>query len=350
MVNWDLILETIESEKCVLVLGPEIRQNENGIPINEELYQFLDIKNNSNILKFYENDELFLFADGMSKSMVYYNIKKFINSTSISDIYSKISQLPFHLFISINNDLFLCNAFKSNNLESNFAFYNKNLLSPNVEPPTKIKPLIYNIMGCIEHEESIILDYDDLLEFLFSVLGTKPLPLELKNCLQNTSNFIFLGFSFEMKFLQILLKLLNFNMKHKIKFSFSKELPSGVKTFYIDQFKISFISGGVDSFINELYSKYHTTGKLRKPISINLNLHDKIEEMISQNRLKEALNEMKLYFRKNDESEYNMIIILQSRLNALEDKTNAGMIEYAEAEIERNKLRAAVIASVNKIK
>ena len=196
MINWDLILDTIETEKCVLILGPEIRQNADGQNINSEFFNSIKINKNPYILKFYENDELFLFPDGMSKTMFYYDVKKNLYNSTVSDIYDKISKLPFHLFLSVNNDLFLPKAFDSNNLNYNFSFYNKNQVSVDVKTPSKHKPLIYNLMGDIDLEESIILDYDDLLEFLFSVLGTKPLPLELKNSLQNASNFIFLGFIF----------------------------------------------------------------------------------------------------------------------------------------------------------
>ena len=80
-------------------------------------------------------------------------------------------------------------------------------------------------------------------------------------------------------------------MKHKIKFAFNKEHAPDVKTFYIDQFKINFIDGETDNFINELYLKYEESEKLRKPVNINLNLQEKIEELIAENQLNEALNE-----------------------------------------------------------
>ena len=349
MINWDLILDTIETEKCVLILGPEIRQNADGQNINSEFFNSIKINKNPYILKFYENDELFLFPDGMSKTMFYYDVKKNLYNSTVSDIYDKISKLPFHLFLSVNNDLFLPKAFDSNNLNYNFSFYNKNQVSVDVKTPSKHKPLIYNLMGDIDLEESIILDYDDLLEFLFSVLGTKPLPLELKNSLQNASNFIFLGFSFEMKFFQILLKLLNFNMKQKIKFSFNKEHAEGIKTFYIDEFKINFIDGQLESFINELYTKCKENGSLRTPINKSHTLKGKIEELISKNQLNKALDELKAYFEKHNENEHNTIIILLSRLKALDDKINTGVIEYKDIELERNKIRAAILASITKI-
>jgi len=349
MINWDLILDTIESEKCVLILGPEIRKNATGKLINSEFYDSLKVQENPYILKFYKNDELFLFPDGMSKTMFYYDVKKSLHNSSVSNLYHKISRLPFHLFLSANNDLFLSDAFDSNNFSYNFNFYNKNQVAVDVKTPSKHKPLIYNLMGCIDHEESIILDYDDLLEFLFSVLGTKPLPLELKNSLQDASNFIFLGFSFEMKFFQIILKLLNFNMKRKIKFAFNKEHAESVKTFYTDQFKINFVDGQLENFVDGLYTKFEEKGSLRNPVNKTDTLRGKIEELISQNQLSKALDELKSFFEKHNENEHNTIIILLSRLRALDDKINTGVIEYKEIELERNKLRAAILASINKI-
>jgi len=347
-INWKFILNTIKSEKCVLLLGPEII-SQSGKTLNKLLTEYLDIKVNKNILAYYEKDELFLFKDGMSKTMTYYEIKDFYSQKFADDIYEKIAQLPFNLIVSITPDFILTNTFKKLNLEHNFSFYNKNQNPRDIETPTKDIPLIYNLFGSLEQEESLILTHDDLFDFIFASMGSMGLPKELRNSLNNADNFIFLGFTFEKWYLQIILRLLN-PKKEKYKFALNKEQTSETKSFYIEQFKVNFSEIEPVDFLNELFEKCKEQNILRNTGEVQASVSVQIASLVEKDEIEKAINKLKSFFEEKDQDMFNMTIGILSSFNRLKRKITSGIIDEKESTLEMNKIRHSILEMNNDVK
>ena len=79
-VNWEYIIDTIKSDKCVLVLGPEVAVNHEGVPLHSALEDYLGVQENDDIL-YFNTDEFLLFRDETAKFPTYLNIQKFYNQT-----------------------------------------------------------------------------------------------------------------------------------------------------------------------------------------------------------------------------------------------------------------------------
>ena len=102
IIFWDVILDTIESEKCVLFIGPEIFAPSPEIRLSNKLADFLEVEKDEGV-RFYD-DDLFYFKEPEKKTITYYKIKQFYNQRfeDTEDILRKIAQIPFHYIISIN--------------------------------------------------------------------------------------------------------------------------------------------------------------------------------------------------------------------------------------------------------
>ena len=122
----------------------------------------------------------------------------------------KILEIPFPLVISLNPDTFLFDI-ATTNFEHRFNFRHfrfngeqsddTHLLAPDV-------PLIYNLLGSLEEDESIVLDYDDLFRFIQTTIGLRGLPDKVRIKLREANSFLFLGFDFEKWYAQLLLQML----------------------------------------------------------------------------------------------------------------------------------------------
>jgi len=358
--NWDLILDTIEDEKCILLLGPEICVTDNGQPFEKALLEHLNIQENEDILTYYDKDYdtyntdgLFLFKDGVAKTKSYYKIKEFFRQGSACDIYTKIAQIPFHLIISTTPDLFLLESFKKNKIRHAFSFYDKTTNPKKLRTPTQNTPLLYNLFGSIEKEESLILTHDDLFDFLLAIFGSNKLPTELNNSLQNAKNFIFLGFKFDKWYVQLLLRLLHL---HQAKYGFvpyasNREKNPAIEPLCINQFKIEFVDDKCNEFINNLFKRCENKGILRKFGESEKTVSELVEKYIEDDKLDEAFTCLKDFFdKKRAENLSDDITGLMGRYNSLVHKKAKGEIDEKDAITEENKIRGSLIQMIKEVK
>ncbi|PIE86303.1 MAG: hypothetical protein CSA05_01310 [Bacteroidia bacterium] len=342
-INWKFILNTIKSEKCILLLGPELPVATNKSSITDAMCDFLSVDDNENISSYYEKDGFFLFPNGMAKTFVYYEIKDFYSQKFEEKIYEKIAQIPFHLIISLNPDLLLSEAMKKLNIPHEFEFYKKKQKPKEVNSPSMNAPLVYNMFGSIEEEESLILTHDDLFDFLLTTLGSHSLPAKLQKALREADNFIFLGFNFERWYMQLLIRLLNPPEEKYtfIRYALNTQIDSYVKSFYIEQFRIKFIESESTDFIDTLFRMCKNNNILRKATDMPVSRRAKIEQFIENDDLPNALAGLKDYFMDTDDED--MIMMQTSRYNRLKRKLNKGVIDANHVEVEINKIKDVLI-------
>lgn len=342
-INWKFILNTIKSEKCVLLLGPELPIAPGNKPVHNSLCNFLDVKNNKSISSYYDRDGFFLFPDGMAKTFVFYEMKDFFAQNFENDILKKITQIPFHLIISLNPDNKISETLNNYKIPHEFQYYRKKQKPNEVDTPTKLAPLIYNLFGSISEEESLVLTHDDLFDFLHTSLGTYSLPVKLQKTLQDADNFIFLGFRFDRWYLQLLIRLLNPpDDKFKyIRYSLSQNINADIKSFYVEQFKINFIENNETAFIDTLHKKCEDEGLLRNFEHGQASLKDRLIASIENDEIENVLKMLKEQYADTDNED--ILMMQTSRYNRLQRNTNKGVLDSKEAELELNRIKDALI-------
>ncbi|MEN7548403.1 SIR2 family protein [Rapidithrix thailandica] len=352
-VDWDFVLETIRNEKCVLLIGKELPQLQSGESLEDALIDHLDVENNENVVNYYQNDEFFLFKNPIAKTRTYYKIKDCFRQPYYEDIYHKIAQIPFHLVLSVSPDLYLKKTFEKYKLPHHFDFYHKKRNPKEVPGPSKSQPLLYNLFGSVEEEESLILTHDDLFDFLLALFGNRDLPTDLRNTLESADNFIFLGFKFDKWYVQLLLRLLKL---HNESYSFSryasnKVLSADTIKICYDQFKIEFINNNIVEFVDTLYQKCQDKHLLKELGDADLSVSAKIENCIEQDEIDQALALLKEFFEQKEEEELgDDSRLLSSRQSRLQRKVNQGVIDENDAGIEANKIKQAVLDLCKEVK
>jgi hypothetical protein len=366
-VSLNMILTAIEKEKCILLLGPELNNLNGGINKEETVSEYLlsqGIK-----LHYYEKDGLFLYSELHTRLMLAYNLNQAYSREVVPSIYENIARIPFNLMISITPDLYLQKTFKKLNFNYNISVYNKsgtpkenNLSDYNslgdlneIETPNKETPLLYYLFGVYDKTDSLILTYDDLFNFILSILHKNELPVILKNLIQDAENLIFLGFRFDPWYVQILMRLLSEKVKEKYKIGISKTLNLETKAFLFDEFSMTFIDESIPTFIDQIYKECEKRNKLRIPHGDEVNSIKKLEECILKGDLDAAFVCLKKFLDKNipgaDKSVLDDQIVLNSgRYEKLKNDKIKGILNNESYNTEWCKIQNAVTDIISEIK
>jgi len=339
--DWNLITDTIEAQKCVLLLGPEILVSEQ-IDYHANLLELLK-KELGNDFSYHEQDGFFMLNNVQARTRISYKYNNFYKTTDVPEIYNKIAQIPFNLIVSINPDFFIRDAFKNQGFKNQFNFFNKKRNMGEVEAPTVENPLIYNLFGSIDEHDSLVLTHDDMFVFLQSILGAYDLPIELQTALEKADYFIFLGFKFEKWYVQLIIRLLNLHIKKGgMQYAFNKNISQNIKSFYYDEFKIDFIDHDVSEFINQLYKRCKEYEILKIPVINNsqnkefenLSVSKKVEFWLEKGNFDNVVEILKKFFEEHDPEIAEEIVIITNKINRIQRKITKGMIDNKESEIE----------------
>ncbi len=370
MTDFDLhpIIETIAEQKCILLIGPEAQLAEGNGTLTAALAQTVKTAHPRDVMAFYDKEDFYLFPDAKSKTRVYRTLKNFFTGADNQpkwqrtlNVYNTFAQIPFHLIINVNHDLFLKDIFEKQSFAHEFGIYRKHQSPAQVSAPTMHKPLIYNLMGSVLEEESLVLTYNDLFDYLRAILGAKELPTEIRTCLDEAEHLIFVGFRFEKWYMQMILRLLNFyNRKgNASQYAFNQSIADDVRSFYYDQFKIEFVDTQIEQFATSLLAACQKENLVRQPSTgttdskplITKTISEQMEECIRTNRMQEALTIAGNFAKQNNNSDLeNTVLQLSGTYALLQSQKHSGTIT-AEMEFQQNnKIRDSIIYLKDEIK
>jgi hypothetical protein len=218
-LEWDFFIDKIIEEKCVLVLGPDVFLRPDGQSQHSALMTDLDVNNNPLVRRYYDDDDFFLFDELHKRTLICHKIKRFYNEQEPLEDLMKLSEIPFHIILTVTPDKILHKAFDKNNFSYQTGFYKKNREPQPIKSPTRSLPLIYNLFGSIDNEESLILTHNDLYDYFKSIFSHKSMPDKLKSQLSEIKNIIFLGVPFDKWYMQLLLRELDI---HQYNYGFTR--------------------------------------------------------------------------------------------------------------------------------
>ncbi len=188
-----------------------------------------------------------------------------------------------------------------------------------MEKPSKTFPLVYNLFGCKDQDDSLVLDYNDMFKMLKSALQDPSLPDKLMASVKKARTYIFLGFQFDKWYSQLLLKILCDNEESDKRISVNSPLiDDALNIFVINQFQIKFISNHND-FLGELHERCEKAKILRGVEEENIcPAAAEILRYIKNGNLEEALS--KLSSASNGKDWKDDVILLQGRYAVLQQQ------------------------------
>lgn len=205
--DWLDIIDDISDQKAVLLIGPEIL-NIDGIPLHQRLRDALYQRNEEDIAYYYERDGLYLFKSPEGKVRVARQVKRFYRDITPNDaVLLRLAQIPFHLIISLNPDTFVSEAFYKYGIKHRFHYFQHRQLdneNDEIEKPTKALPLIYNMFGSKDQDDSLVLDYDDVYKLLLKFLsdtGRREKLISINNPMEDTDTHQFIIRQFQIQFM-----------------------------------------------------------------------------------------------------------------------------------------------------
>lgn len=353
MTNYlDVIIDNLQNEKCVILLGPELLVTKDGVTLQQDLFRYFASETNLKIVE--DIDHFVIFKNKTSKTFFYTDYKKYYDKNAqITDLHKHIARIPFHLIISISPDLILKSAFDHLGIEVDFQFYNKKTNPKEIKKPGLNKPLLYNLFGSIAEEDSLIVTHDDLFEFIFSILGgDQRLPRELKVSLQTAKVFLFLGFDFEKWYVKLILRLFDLHKNHLPLTSETKGgLDEKIKNFYINNFEMEFIPYKTEDLIKELYTECEKQHILREVKQLIENpITAKVKDLLKEDDIEQALETLEEYLENRDDELYNMVIQTSGSFHGLKRKMVKGTLTRDEMDSQTAKIREALIAIADELK
>lgn len=377
--RYQTLRDCILEGRCVLVIGPDLFRYGNE-SLHQALYQHLkQVGAADKCISFFDfKDELFYFKGknlAASKNAVFRQIREFYNGLAITELHQKIARIPFPLIVNLTPDLILANAFEKLGLAHEFRFYNKKLIrdtqsiqyeNEEIFDASPEYPLIYNLVGHVGYEESLILTYGDLFDFLFNVFGRNNLPMSLRHILEiqdgneEKKDYLFLGFTFNKWYLQVLLRLLNAQ-------SGNQRLVLGDNTgdfdldetafaarddksvFYIQSyFMLDPIEGEPVDILHRLYEDCAAAGKLRQPSEYREKpanadkrqpLFMNLQDWIMCNKIRKAFAALRDFFQNHEDPQWlNMVLMAASRYEDILRQENQGLLYHNELSVEKSKI------------
>lgn len=353
-VYLDDILDNLEGEHCIVLLGPQAARTQKGETLSEAVFthakaQELDVQRDS--------DGLLAFGNRRDKTRFPTLMKKYVlENANPTTLHEQLARIKAHLIISLTPDHLLQTAFEEAGIEADFAYYHKGV--PRALPladPDAERPLVYNLFGSMYEPYSLINTQDDLFDFLFAVLGgEKPLPEAVESAIHSARLFLFIGFEFDKWYLKLILRLFGLHEDPiALAASPAMAIPPIVRPFYERQFEMVFVSEDMEGYLGKVYNACEANEKrnlLREAKeSAGSPLARRIRDKIKSDQIEEALDLLENYFEQHDVSVLNNVMILSGRYNGLTRKLNKGTLEKGPADIELNQIRDSVLSLANQI-
>lgn len=248
-ISWRRLLNSIRAQTCVLFIGPEISMNASGKSIHNEFYK--EIAKEFSKVEYLENEGFFSpGADSKiyTETLLYYK-EDFPRENKIGrNLLAEFARLPFSLIVSLCPDDTMHRVLDDFGRDHTFVSYDGT--KQDVEPPTKEKPVVYNLIGNAAKDGKYIFTHENFYEYLKNI----KIPDEIKKMIKSPVDFLFIGFDFSKWYNRLLLFILGFEqIESDNRFIVeNKTVEQDVVMFINDQFKITFVENDYGKFVEWL--------------------------------------------------------------------------------------------------
>lgn len=339
----DEIEEQIRSERCVIMLGPNALVDEGGTPLHTRFQQQVQQEQDMDLSQ--NSEGLLQFKRPIDRVTYATSLKRFYASNQAPDkLHQQLARIPCHLLVSTTPDLRFRKAFEQLDIDPQYEFYNKKQPKAiDLRVPTAKDPLLYNLFGSIQDTDSLVFTFQDQSEYLIQILGDNRPPKVLLQAIKQASFFLFLGFDFDKWYLALLLRFLGF--QRDCASLASGHTANGFQRFYESHFDVMFVEDDISEYVDALYERFRQKGLLRTEPEATANpFARQIRSLLREDELEEALDVLEEYCEEQDDQELsNTATQLMGRMKGLKRNKRKGVLDHQEAEIERNKIKDAVM-------
>ena len=349
----DEVMYYIENGECVVVTGPDLLPIE-GVPFYT--YFLKKLTTDYQIVKFYyEKDGFLVFNDAKTRSMLSFQVNKIKKSLSPDlTTLKKIALLPFPFILSVNPDNFLLDILKDRGYDAKNAFSRGGLhgTSDLKTPPTVHEPLVYNLFGSFEEANSLILNYDDIFQFIEASFKTKEtiFPEMVQTILQEAKLFLFIGFELNKWYTQLLLRMLTNENQFKYVVNDSSKIEDSTKKFLTDGFQVAFLDPQKEDLLDIMIDSFEKKGGfLRQPrlkedieAARGTNQLEEIRELVEDNKIKECFDLLEI-MAGEDVEDKDAVTLLKSQYNALLEGEAKGTLTKDDAQAKLNSLKNNIL-------
>lgn len=354
---WDITVKQISYESSILFIGPELfRMGDKSVMryVRDNIWATAQ---GVMIDYYYPDDGFFLFAKPPHKKLIRYELTDALQKITKDEAFLKqnsemlrlLAEMPFHLIIVITPDKLVSSALAQYGVEHNTGY----LISEDkpiipVAKPSAKKPLVYNLCGSIDDNESLILDYKDLFSFLKTALDKSKLPVELGEAVRNAQSCLFLGFEMQKWYAQLLLQLVQEASENPDKYSdIYRFQDENFGNFFKKQFNITPLEEE-DVFVRQLHESLKKAGKLRavnnKAASPTMAT---VRQYVSEYDFTNALNEIEKFAQVHKSDTLNDITILKGDNTYFERESPK--IFQSEREVMRLRLSDRILSLAQSI-
>lgn len=349
----DEIIYYIENGQCVVVTGPDLLPVD-GVPFYSYFLQKLT--SDYQVVKFYyEKDGFLVFNESNMRGMLNFQVNKIRKSLSPDlTTLKKIAVLPFPFILSVNPDNFLLDILKDWGYDAKNAYSRGGLHgTANLQTtPTVDAPLIYNLFGSFEEVNSLILNYDDIFQFIEASFKTKEtiFPNMVQKILQEAQMFLFVGFELNKWYTQLLLRMLTSESQKKFVVNDSSKIEDNTKKFLTTGFKVAFLDPQKEDMLDILIEAFTKKGSgLRQPRMKEEIAEafadaqmEKVRQFIALNQVKECLDFL-IKLAGEDVQDKIDATLLYSQYTALEDNKAKRVITDDVYNADLNNLKNRIL-------
>ena len=345
------IVASFKEKNCVLLLGPGLAIDKKGMSLLPGLINYFKQKQ----LDIEEDIDNLYFCKKQTRTRAYGYLKEYYrDNCEPSDVHKLLARIPCHLYVSINPDLLMKQALEDYGVEHEFKYYVKGQPAEEVANPATERPLVYNLFGSVDNQQSLIFTHDDLIQYMLSIIREFKLPQNLRGTMENSLYFIFLGFDFEKWYLRLILKMFLDENKLSIASEAGVGTQDKLRTFYAGNYGLEFVEHHLEEYIKDVYDECDRQGLLR-PIKEKrqTSVQDEIREFIKKDEIGEALDRLYTFLDRQDEQvvkdlgedKRELLDELDShtaKLSRIEKTLRKREISEEDARVEKNKIIDAV--------
>src|SRR4051794_10761124 len=160
-----------ELGQCVLLLGPELSVDNDG-NYYKSYFKQLEKDEKSFITNYFSSENLFSFVDEYGSDKITERVKNFYDNVGDKVLLEMISRIQFPLIINVCPDKALNKVYTQKAITFEEGFFSKDskLLYNGLPLPSKKLPVVYNIFGSIDNDQSLILTHAKLYETIEHLL------------------------------------------------------------------------------------------------------------------------------------------------------------------------------------
>ncbi len=303
--EWNVLLEKLKSPRCecALVLGEGAFFTPEGDLLKDRYNSFLD-QNLAGLFTRQKDDDLLSMAD-QNRTTFCTGVRDFYKDQVPDEFLRQIAQIPFPLIINTTPHEQIGKAFTGVTLQQ--RHYNRSAQQEKIDKPDAANPLIYNLVGTIEDDNTLVLTYSNLFDYFESIFHEYRLPEELREVLRGVKYFVFLGVPFDRWYFHLFLRILNihaYKNAHRhapVDARFSDDTME----FCNEQFEIKFVSGRskVAEFATELHRRCDTAGVLRRETENTFSVLDTIENRLKHDEIEQAILLLDAFLKEQDDDD-----------------------------------------------